>query len=72
MYYIMRRNYSFDTIKWVNEEIDKLHEESIQIGEMLLNEENYNSVKILDSKLKEIEKKMKYLQSKLEFERNNN
>jgi hypothetical protein len=68
----MRKNYSFDTIKWINQEIDKLHKESVQIGEMLLEEEGYDSVKILDNKLKEIEKKMSYLQSKLEFERNNN
>ena len=68
----MRRNYSFDTIKWVNQEIDKLHQESVEIGEMLLQEEEYDLVKVLDSKLKDIENKMKYLQSKLEFERNNN
>jgi chaperonin cofactor prefoldin len=68
----MRRNYSFDTIKWVNHEIDKLHQESVEIGEMLLQEEEYDLVKVLDSKLKDIENKMKYLQSKLEFERNNN
>ena len=72
MCYIMGRNYSFDTIKWINNEIDKLHEESIKIGELLLIEEDYSLVKVLDSKLKDIESKMKYLQSKLEFECNNN
>jgi chaperonin cofactor prefoldin len=68
----MRRNYSFDTIKWINQEIDKLHEESVKVGELLLAENEYDLIKILDDKLKEIEKKMNYLQSKLNFERLNN
>lgn len=68
----MKRNYSFDTIKWINEELDKLHEESVQVGELLLDEQDYKLVKTLDDKLKEIEKKINYLQCKLEFERNNN
>lgn len=68
----MRRNYSFDTIKWINQEIDKLHEESVKVGELLLAENDYDLIKILDDKLKEIEKKTNYLQSKIEFERNNN
>lgn len=68
----MRKNYSFDTIKWINQEIDKLHEESVKVGEMLLEERDYDLIKILDNKLKEIEKKMNYLQSKLNFEKLNN
>ena len=68
----MGRNYSFDTIKWINQEIDKLHEESVKVGELLLAESDYDLIKVLDGKLKEIEKKMNYLQSKLNFERLNN
>ena len=56
--FVMRRNYSFDTIKWINQEIDNLHNESVKVGELLLAENDYDLIKILDDQLKEIEKKL--------------
>jgi chaperonin cofactor prefoldin len=66
-----RKNYSFTTLKWIEDELDKLHQQSISIGDMLMEETDLDLVKILDKKLNDIENKVKHLQIKMEFEKNN-
>lgn len=61
---------TLDTILWLNKEIDKINAEATVIGEMLLEETNEELIPILDKRLSEMEKKMEYLQSKIEFEKN--
>ena len=60
---------TLDTIIWLNKEIDKINAESTIIGEMLLEETSIELIKILDKRLAEMEKRMIYLQSKIEFEK---
>ena len=57
------------TLDWISEEIDKIHNESIVVGEMLLEEQNLESISILDKKLSELEKKLDYLNQKFIFEK---
>lgn len=57
------------TLDWISEEIDKIHNESIVVGEMLLEEQNPESISILDKKLSELEKKLDYLNQKFIFEK---
>ena len=57
------------TLLWISKEIDKINEESVWIGEELMSATDSEIIKILDSKLSELEKKMEYLQSKLQVEK---
>jgi hypothetical protein len=58
-----------DTILWLNKEIDKINKEATEIGEMLLEEDDIQLVKILDKRLQNLEEKMIYLQQKINFEK---
>jgi hypothetical protein len=60
------------TLKWVNDELDKVNKESEQIGEMLMEATDPKIVKLLDNKLAELENKIAYLFSKIEIEKRNN
>jgi chaperonin cofactor prefoldin len=59
------------TLDWISTEIDKINDESVTIGEMLLEENNKESIKILDDKLGELEKKLDSLNQKFIFEKEN-
>lgn len=58
-----------DTILWLNQEIDKINAEATVIGEKLLEETEIESIKLLDKRLTNLEKKMEYLQCKINFEK---
>jgi hypothetical protein len=58
-----------ETILWLNKEIDKINDEAIEIGEMLLEETDIQLVKILDKRLQKLEEKMSYIQQKIRFEK---
>jgi chaperonin cofactor prefoldin len=57
------------TLNWISSEIDKINQESVVIGEMLLEENNLESISMLDKKLAELEKKLDYLNQKYIFEK---
>jgi chaperonin cofactor prefoldin len=57
------------TLNWISEEIDKINQESVVIGEMLLEESNIETISILDKKLSDLEKKLDYLHQKFIFEK---
>ena len=57
------------TLDWISTEIDKINDESVTIGEMLLEENDKESIKILDDKLGELEKKLDSLNQKFIFEK---
>jgi chaperonin cofactor prefoldin len=59
------------TLDWISSEIDKINKESVTIGEMLLEENDRVSIKILDDKLGELEKKLDSLNQKFIFEKEN-
>ncbi len=77
MYFIVLQiKYSMDelqqkTLDWISTEIDKINKESVTIGELLLEENDKKSVKILDDKLSELEKKLDSLNQKFIFEKEN-
>ena len=58
-------NTSIETLSWLNKQLDELNGKSKLIGEMLLEEDNPELVKILDRKLKEIENEYNSLHNKL-------
>jgi hypothetical protein len=58
-----------ETILWLNNQIDKINKEATEIGEMLLEETDIQLVKVLDRRLQNLEKKMSYLQQKIDFEK---
>lgn len=61
---------TLDTILWLNKEIDKINAEATVIGDMLLEETSIELVQILDKRLQDLETKMGYLQTKINFEKN--
>ena len=77
MYFIVLQiKYNVDelqqkTLDWISSEIDKINKESVTIGEMLLEENDRVSIKILDDKLGELEKKLDSLNQKFIFEKEN-
>jgi len=58
-------NTSIETLSWLNKQLDELNGKSKLIGEMLLEEDNPELIKILDRKLKDIEKEYNGLHNKL-------
>lgn len=58
-------NTSIETLSWLNKQLDELNGKSKLIGEMLLEEDNPELIKILDRKLAEIEKEYNSLHNKL-------
>ncbi len=58
-----------ETILWLDKEIDRINEEAVKIGEMLLEETDIDLIKILDERLRSLEEKMSYLQQKISFEK---
>ena len=62
---VSNMNTSIETLSWLNKQLDELNGKSKLIGEMLLEEDNPELVKILDRKLKEIENEYNSLHNKL-------
>lgn len=58
-------NTSIATLMWINSQLDELNGKSKLIGEMLLEENNTELIKILDTKLAELEKEYNMLHRKL-------
>lgn len=57
------------TLDWISDQIDKINEESEDIGEMLLETNDIEIVKVLDEKLQHLEKDLECLFRKFEFEK---
>ena len=58
------------TLNWISKQIDEINNESVSIGEMLLETEDKESIKILDEKLKDLENQLENLNMKFQFEKN--
>lgn len=58
-------NTSIETLTWLNKQLDELNGKSKLIGEMLLEEDSPELIKVLDRKLAEIEKEYNGLHNKL-------
>jgi hypothetical protein len=58
-------NTSIETLTWLNKQLDELNGKSKLIGEMLLEEDSPEIIKVLDRKLAEIEKEYNGLHNKL-------
>lgn len=58
-------NTSIETLSWLNKQLDELNGKSKLIGEMLLEEDSPELIKVLDRKLAEIEKEYNGLHNKL-------
>lgn len=62
---VSNMNTSIDTLSWLNKQLDELNGKSKLIGEMLLEEDSAELIKILDKKLSEIENEYDCLHNKL-------
>lgn len=61
-----------ETLKWIDAQLDKVHQESISIGEKLLVEQSPEIIELLDQKLTFLENKVSELNKKFEYEKRNN
>lgn len=61
-----------ETLKWIDFQLDKIHQESIIVGDKLLKEENPEILELLDQKLIHLEKQVSILNSKFDYEKRNN
>jgi hypothetical protein len=66
-----KNNLYKETLKWIDAQLDKVHQESIIIGEKLLVEENPEILELLDQKLIYLEKQVSMLNTKFEYEKQN-
>jgi len=67
-----KNNLYKETLKWIDAQLDKVHQESIIVGEKLLAEENPEILELLDQKLIHLEKQVSMLNTKFEYEKQNN
>ena len=57
------------TFDWISDQIDKINEESDDIGKILLETQDIKLVRVLDEKLQSLEKNLECLSRKFEFEK---
>jgi tRNA A22 N-methylase len=65
----MKSNINFETILWLNKQIDDIHAKSILVGELLMSENNPIVIKKYDKKLQELENELNGINNKLELEK---
>jgi succinate dehydrogenase flavin-adding protein (antitoxin of CptAB toxin-antitoxin module) len=57
------------TLDWISKQIDEINDESVDIGEMLLETEDKELIEVLDEKLKDLENQLENLNMKFQFEK---
>ena len=65
----MKANMHLETLRWLDKQIDDINAKSELIGELLMEETDKDSVKILDKKLAQYEKELDIIAQKIEFEK---
>jgi len=62
-------NLCFETILWLNEQLDRIHLESIKYGELLLGAVNKVSIDLYTNKLSQLEHEHQQITKKIEKEK---
>jgi tRNA A22 N-methylase len=65
----MEANMHIQTLAWLDKQIDDIHAQSVLVGELLLDEDDPKIVEKYDNKLAELEKELKNIDNKINFER---
>jgi hypothetical protein len=65
----MSSNMHFETLVWLNKQIDDIHAQSVLVGELLMDEDDPRIIKKYDNKLAELEKELDVINNKIEAER---
>jgi hypothetical protein len=65
----MESNMHFETILWLNKQIDDIHAQSVLVGELLMDEDDPRIVEKYDKKLAELEKELNGINNKIELEK---
>lgn len=65
----MSTNMHFETILWLNRQIDDIHAQSVLVGDLLMDEDDPYIIEKYDKKLAELEKELQNINYKIEAER---
>ena len=65
----MNSNMHIETLTWLDKQIDDIHAQSVLVGELLLDEDDPKIIEKYDNKLAELEKELKNIDNKINFER---
>ena len=65
----MNSNMHFETLLWLNKQIDDIHAQSVLVGELLMDEDDPRIIEKYDNKLAELEKELNSINNKIELER---
>ena len=65
----MNSNMHIETLAWLDKQIDDIHAQSVLVGELLLDEDDPKIIEKYDNKLAELEKELKNIDNKINFER---
>ena len=65
----MNSNMHIETLAWLDRQIDDIHAQSVLVGELLLDEDDPKIIEKYDNKLAELEKELKNIDNKINFER---
>ena len=65
----MNSNMHIETLAWLDKQIDDIHAQSVLVGELLLDEDDPKIIEKYDNKLAELDKELKNIDNKINFER---